>query len=425
MSITNIKVNNFKSFKRLSTELGPLTVVIGANASGKSNFVQIFRFLMDIVSSGLDNAISLQGGMGYLRNVNMPAADSFSLEVTDDRRWSKPIEPGKAQPRIRTSETTYRFSLHPSDNRLGYEITEDSLIQKYEILGLERDKKGRKIKEPEIFGRAKMVFSRKSGKIKTRFSKSRNMDVDLKSSDILPHYSLQKEFGLRSLKAHQMLLTSDLLLFLPPFSRPPFVHAGIYDFDPKFSKVSTPISGKAELEEDGKNLAIVLRNILQDKEDKEKLQDFLTDLLPFVVELGYEKLPDRSLLFNLEETYSKKEKLPASFLSDGTINVIAIILALYFEKKALTIIEEPERYIHPYLASTLMNLVKDASQDKQIIVTTHSPEIVQHVDLENILLVSRDSNGFSVLSRPATKKDVQVFLDNEIGIQELYVQNLL
>jgi predicted ATP-dependent endonuclease of OLD family len=58
-------------------------------------------------------------------------------------------------------------------------------------------------------------------------------------------------------------------------------------------------------------------------------------------------------------------------------------------------------------------------------VTTHSSEVVRHAPLEDILLISRDSEGFSVISRPADKEEVQTFLANEIGIEELYIQNLL
>ena len=61
----------------------------------------------------------------------------------------------------------------------------------------------------------------------------------------------------------------------------------------------------------------------------------------------------------------------------------------------------------------------------QVIVTTHNPEIVKHAGLENILLISRDKNGFSVISKPQEKEDVKIFLENELGIEELYVQNLL
>ncbi len=70
-------------------------------------------------------------------------------------------------------------------------------------------------------------------------------------------------------------------------------------------------------------------------------------------------------------------------------------------------------------------MMKDASQNKQILVTTHNTEIVKHAGLDNILLVSRDKNGFSKISTPETNEEVQTFLKNEIGIDELYVQGLL
>ena len=127
----------------------------------------------------------------------------------------------------------------------------------------------------------------------------------------------------------------------------------------------------------------------------------------------------------LFEIYFQKQYLPASLISDGTINITALIIALYFERKPLTIIEEPDRNIHPYLISKVINMMKDASQNKQVIVTTHNPEIVKYAGLENILFVSRCKEGFSIISRPGDKEEVKIFLKNEIGIEELYVQNLL
>ena len=96
-----------------------------------------------------------------------------------------------------------------------------------------------------------------------------------------------------------------------------------------------------------------------------------------------------------------------------------------FRKKSLTIIEEPERNIHPHLISKIINMMKDASKKKQIIVTTHNPEMVKNADLEDILLVSRDKDGFSTITRPADKVEVNTFLKNEIGIEELYVQKFI
>ena len=72
-----------------------------------------------------------------------------------------------------------------------------------------------------------------------------------------------------------------------------------------------------------------------------------------------------------------------------------------------------------------MRMMKEASEKKQVMITTHSTEVVKHTTLDDILLISRDSGGFSIISRPGDKEEVRTFLANEIGIEELYVQNLL
>ena len=80
MAIKRIKVSNFKSFKKLDVRLGKFTILIGANASGKSNFVQIFKFIRDINTLGLDNAVSLQGSE-YLTNIGERLPQTLSLQV--------------------------------------------------------------------------------------------------------------------------------------------------------------------------------------------------------------------------------------------------------------------------------------------------------------------------------------------------------
>ena len=67
----------------------------------------------------------------------------------------------------------------------------------------------------------------------------------------------------------------------------------------------------------------------------------------------------------------------------------------------------------------------DVSQKKQVIVTTHNPEIVRNANIKNLFLVARDSKGFSTIYKPIDRQEVQIFLQNEIGIEELYVQDLL
>jgi predicted ATPase len=127
----------------------------------------------------------------------------------------------------------------------------------------------------------------------------------------------------------------------------------------------------------------------------------------------------------MSEIYAEDTYFPASLLSDGTINIIALIVALYFEDMPFIIIEEPERNIHPHLISRVINMLKDVSPKKQIIITTHNPQIVKYADLEDLLLISRNDKGYSEISKPAENEEIKAFLEEELGIEELYVSNLL
>lgn len=318
MAITRIKVSNFKSFDELELDLRPLSVVVGANAAGKSNFLEIFRFLRDLAEHGPENAVSLQGGMEYLTNLKVGSGRPFSGELV-------------------TMGVDSKFSLLWGNGQVELEYDEDDFPNTLTLL---RD---------EI---------------------------------------------------------------------------RIFDLDPRLSKRAIPLSGKADLESDGSNLALVLRRVLQEEGRSQTFIRLLKDALPFVDDLKVEHFVDKSLLIALRERYAEGY-VPAAFLSDGTIHLLALILVLFFEDGNLVIIEEPERNLHPALISKVAGMLKDASRHKQVIVTTHNPELVKHVDLEDLLLVHRDEEGFSRITRPAESAELKVFLENDLGVDELYVQNLL
>ena len=412
MSIKRIIVNNFKSFKDLDIELGNFNILIGANASGKTNFIKIFEFLRDIVNSGLENAISMQSGVEYIKNLNIGEYEKLSLCMESDKKYSYHYRRKPYPLDIKIYRTIYEFSLELGD--FGFKIVKDKLIQECDFVKLEKTKGG--LKEKERIEKEKIILSCTDGKLKFDLGKAGK--IRLIFDFIFPQFVL--EHGLPP---------KTLLLQTPYFFLSPFVDIirgiSLYDFDPKLPKKATPVTGKAELEEDGSNLSIVLKNIITDKEKKRKFLNLVHESLPFVSDLGVEKFTDKSLLLKFREIYTKNQDIPASIISDGTIKITALIIALYFEEKPITIIEEPERNIHPFLISKVMAMMKDASQNKQIIVTTHNPEMIKHANLEDILLVSRDKEGFSTISRPCDKEEVKIFLENDMGIEDLYVQNLL
>jgi predicted ATPase len=415
MAVKKIRASNFKSFEDIKVELDKFNVLIGPNASGKSNFIEIFRFIRDVAAHGLSNAVSLQGGIEFLRNVNIGSSRDLSVQIVYDSEIISGVRRKKRLIELKPYEIAYEFALSFVSEG-NFRISRDNLTASYEIFEMEDTDEDISQESPERLGKGGITLSNVEGKIKVDFDLPEK--VPIKKEDIFPPFLTEIKLPPRT-----------LLLETPFFSAvPPFVNfledISVYDFDPKLIKKTVPITGKMELEETGNNLAIVLKDIIGDKEKKRKFSNLVRDLLPFLDDVEVERFMDKSLLLKSREIYAQTY-LPASLLSDGTINVIALITALYFEEKPLIVIEEPERNIHPFLISRVMDMLKEASEKKQIIVVTHNPEIVKYADLENILLISREKDGFSIISRLSEKKGVRTFLEHEIGIEELYVQNVL
>ena len=412
MAIKKISVSNFKSFEDIEVELGEFNVLIGPNASGKSNFIEIFKFLRDIATLGLDNALSLQGGVEYLRNVKIGPSKDLSVHIICDIDVMWIVRKEKRRTGLKPYEITYEFTMNFVKEG-NFKISKDELITRCEIFEIEGQDEN---VSQENLGRGEIVLSNVEGKIKCDLHLPEN--VPIKEDDMFSPFLVEKKLSPRTL-----LLETPFFNAVPPFENF-FEDISVYDFDPKLPKKAVPITGKMELEENGGNLAIVLKNILDNKEKKRKFSNLVKDLLPFLDDVGVEKFMDKSLLLKSREVYAQPY-LPAFLLSEGTINATALIIALYFEKKPLIIIEEPERNIHPFLISRVVDMMKEASKKKQIIVTTHNPEIVKYADLESILRIARGKDGFSIILRPGEKKGVKTFLEHEIGIEELYIQNLL
>jgi len=402
MAIKKIKVSNFKTFKDLDLELGSFNVVIGANASGKSNFVEIFQFLKDIRKDGLKNAVSMHGTMSSIINLKCPAEDMLRICVEKNGECNNGVVSSSSFD-VFVMRSEYDISIQSdmeiSEEKLSYQFI-DCNRQQYKVTTYRDVKDKQKLKydiEPPTKVREKGLLR----SVSQMFTP--DMEWELEPDDILVNSPYLHPSEWKAL-----------------FSR-----ISCYNIGPRRAKEPTSTAGKAELEEDGNNLAIILNNIIEDEDDRRKLCNLVKDLLPFVKEVGTEKFAEKSLMITLQEDYYENKNLRADLLSDGTVNITALIVALYFEEKEVVIVEEPERNIHPHLISRVVEMMKEASKKKQIIVTTHSPEVVKHAGLDNLLLISRDNDGFSHISRPGEKKEVKVFLENELGLDELYVQDLL
>lgn len=431
MFIKKLSVKNFKSIDEVTIEFTPLTMLVGANASGKSNVINVFRFISDILTEGIDNAIALQGGVPYLSNVNLPKSTpievSFVLDFPSENWIRKSYSRNIA---LAVEELHYKFAIQPTSKGNGYHILYDYLeIQFASLNGI---RVGKKSSDYQFDGRrVSFHFDRKTSKSKVHFNCVFSSDEELSFVEELSfdEQAIEKDIPSRVFCSiidedkTELMLTRVGLLLPPQFPENAFIR--IFDFDPKLLKKPSSIASLRLLHEDGSNIASVLQGILKRKEDRKKLTMILKDFLPFVEDITIENTLDKSYTYKVREKYCQT-CFNSSFLSDGTVSILATIVALYFEPKSqVVILEEPERNIHPKLLSTLLQAAEDVASTKQVIITTHNPIFLRNAKIKNVKLVSRNTDGYSKVTSPNDSKSVQAFIQSELGLDDLFLQDLL
>lgn len=426
MLIEHIHVRNFKSIKEATLNLEPLTVIVGANAAGKSNIINVFRFISNIITVGIDNAIALQGGIPYLTNACLkkgtPIEISFTVNLSSEGwvRHSDIKHIGFEIERIH-----YHFIIQPNLRGNGYHIYRDTLQFDFKCMKVNASAK-KEDRYTDMSESLTFLFDRKTpeSSVKVSFSFSDNSSFDNDTKEKIKQDTSAFFFCKLANENKKELMLYRMALLLPPFfSEDSLIR--IFDFEPRVLKASSSMVSIRRLNEDGSNLALVLRGILNTKEKRKKLTTLLNEFLPFVESITVENNLDKSVSYKLQEKYSNKS-FHANFLSDGTVSVLAIIIALYFEAESnVIILEEPERNIHPKLLPDFLASAEDVSTEKQVIITTHNPELLKHSSISNVRLVTRDKTGFSIVSSPKDSETVQRFIKNDLGLDDLFIQDLL
>ena len=426
MKVSHIEVNNFKTFDDISVDLNEFNVFIGACASGKSHFVEILEFLKDF-SNYYEDAIS-QHRDKHLLNYNHwdDGKPCYLKVIFKNREYNENI-------------------LSIADSKLGFKANEYLLIKfrelQYEVCfypeefgfctflyenvefacdfyklnqneNLEKNLDNlHKIQENKLY------LKNIDGKISAKLE---NEDI-LNVNDLIPKYILnnvQEEFENENVPIINSNLSS-----LPIGWNQFFKDIKYYDFNPKFTKFGLLDNTDNYLSEFGGNLSKILSKILNDEDKKRKFINLLNYLLPYIKKVNIGKGTRGKDIFKIEENYHDIA-IPSYLVSDGTSNIIALIVALYFENGNIILIEEPERNIHPELLSKLVQMMREVSCKKQIIITTHSPQMLKYIELSDIYFISRDDSGFSTISKPEDNEIIKPFIE-ELGIDEVFIDNYL
>jgi len=402
MYVSEIRVKNFKTFDDVYLDLNNFNVLIGACGSGKTNFFQVFELLNDL-SNDFHDAIKKHGG-NFVKNFNLLENNLESCIEVKFSGINQSIRLGQNKNILfyfKTVDYVICFNFEKNECKVQNEFVKLNCDIEYG--------NNQKIQDNEI------IIKNNNGNVKVEFLDDL---AELEISEIIPDTLV--DIVSQNFKNDNTPVINSALATIPIKWGDFFKNISIYDFDPKFCK-NINVTNNEKLTKHGGNLPVVLKNILNDKNKKKEFLIYYTNMLPYVKDVSVDKILDEERIFMIVEKYNDF-KIPAPFISDGTSTIMAILIALYFQDSEIILIEEPERHIHPSLINQLILMME--SVDKQVIITTHSPELLKYAELENILFISRDENGFSNVKRVIDNDIVKPFIE-ELGIDSVFVNDYL
>lgn len=340
--ITSVRVKNFRSLAAVDVELGPLTVLVGPNASGKSNFVDVLRFVKDSLRLGLDTAIMDRGGLQGIR------------------RWSayRPYKTIEIAIDGRQEEATWKYEL---------------------VIGTTT---------PDTYGIVRECgsWSKPRGRV-DRFETQNGKWVTPSAKKMPP--PPPETLALRFMTGHlgfrgiyRSLMNSAFYTIFPNVLREPHKHSLDYP-----------------LEEHGYNIASVLRKMI--KSTSGYMPDLKAALAKVVSGVSDVKvrLVGGYLVVELKHEFPGKKAhfFEATQESDGTLRVLGLLVAL-FQKPTLSLlaVEEPELTIHPGAMGVLCDMFLEAATRGQILLTTHSPDLVSRFRPDQLRVVDREGGDTKI-----------------------------
>lgn len=367
--LTKVWAHNLRSLEDMELGLCPLTVLVGPNASGKSNIVDVLRFVADALRSGVDAAVTARHGIVAMRRWSLRGRP-FDIEVG-------------LEATVHGANVRYGFVLGGKPGGQ-YDIKREyAIVVSPDVEGGEWEfdvRKGDLVKPPLEGTKARQL---------ELFEPARARSFE--PTDLaLPLPQIRRLFPLRPRRKNALgarplsnPLTS-LLLFIRQMR--------FYHIFPNVIREPQRPGSPYPLGEHGENLASVLRDMI--KEDGHffpDLRDALAKVVPGVCDVQVTQVGGYlvvKLKHTVEGGNGKGAWFDLSQESDGTLRLLGLLVALFQDPvPSLIAIEEPELTIHPGALAVLADLLQEATQRTQILITTHSPELIDHLPVESLRAV--------------------------------------
>ena len=408
LQITRAWVRNYRSISEGEIKLNPLTVLVGPNASGKSNWLDVLRFMKDSVR--FDPGVAIYQRQGLEAIYHSKAASE--------------------QPHIEMGITATVRSRFASQ---GYAAVQYGFALTRTKEGIFRVSQEAGIISDEDEDSPVMGFSSQGGYIK--FSEG-PAPMDIKSMLSLKDVGDAEvtALGLPTLVREIRRMSSldrEQDRFLTPLVRDGFrqlhyifTNARLYHIFPNSIREPQRPGNNYLLDEDGSNLAaILLETARETPSAMSRIREALTHLVPGIT--GLEVRPVGGYLVVRLKHGSGPEAawFDLSQESDGTVRLLALLIALHQQQRLTLLgIEEPELTVHPGSLAVLADLINEAALRAQVIVTTHSPDFVdcvtQYKTVENLRIVEL-VNGATQVANVASGQ-VEAVKENLFSPGELH-----
>ncbi len=325
-----LTVRGFRSIRHEHLVFTNPTVLIGRNAAGKSNLVDALAFLADLMVSPLEVALASRGGYETVAFRRSSGGHPVNLGLSVEVAWPHPL-PGTG---------AYTFELRAT--RHGFEVKQEDCVL--------------------VFGDQHVALRRASTTAATITSTVAGQS-DTRTHQVAgDHLMLPSVVGLAGFNALYNVLQGIRL----------------YDLDTRRLREPQPADAGYLLRPDGANLASVVRQLSRRApEVVEKVNSLLGALLGEPVAVTMQRRGKQDSL-RLELGQPSPVRLSSDMVSEGTLRVLGLLVAvLQPQPPAVVVIEEPETCIHPGGLGVVIDALKVAAERTQVILTSHSPELLE------------------------------------------------
>lgn len=397
-TLTRVTARNFLSLKDVEVSLGDLNVLVGPNGSGKTNFLNIFRFIGDIARSDLVPAIEgfngfesliFRGSLGRTqRRIELHLEGVMTEHAHDNAR----------------DEYTLRIwsRSNPVDGRTF------AIIRGEEVVLKRKSGRGRRITLSG--GKVDVVDITKSNALTKT---ARKLDVQEESSGLAILRRLGEAYAAPQIESIAQI----------------FETLRLFDVSVAAARRPSTTVRSENLNADASNIAAFLVYL---KEEHPASFDLVREDVSFVLP-GFQDFEfhtvggaDSAVRLDIKET-RLSGATPLARASFGTIRAIALFAMLHDPNPPrLTCLEEVDHGLHPYALDRLVDRLREASTRTQIIVATHSPALVNRLKPEELIVFQRDpETGATVRPEFSTKEIRQMEEVSGLGLGELWFSGAL